>query len=246
LTTLGEACAKTGWQVHALCLMPNHFHLVVETPQANLVAGMKWFLGAYTGRFNRRHKLLGHLFSGRYKALVVDGSGTGYLQTVCDYVHLNPARAKLVRPEQKLASYRWSSLRWYLQPGRKRPEWMRVGRLLGEHGIPSDSKVGRREFGRRMELCRQSEEEPGQYKRVRRGWCLGDKKFRTELLGQMKEQVREHHYGEERAETEQGEAERIVREGLKRLGWKEADLEARWKGDVGKLKLQCGCAAKRR
>ncbi len=55
---------------------------------------MKWFLGTYTGRFNRRHKVFGHLFSGRYKALIVDGSGNGYLKTVCDYVHLNPARAK--------------------------------------------------------------------------------------------------------------------------------------------------------
>ena len=77
LATLGEACGKTGWQVHALCLMPNHFHLVLETPQANLVAGMKWLLGVYTGRFNRRHRLFGHLFSGRYKSLVVDGSGMG-------------------------------------------------------------------------------------------------------------------------------------------------------------------------
>src|SRR3990172_3051740 len=109
LTTLGEACAKTGWQVHALCLMPNHFHLVVETPQPNLVAGMKWFLGTYTSRFNRRHKLFGHLFSGRYKALVVDGSGNGYLRTVCDYVHLNPVRAKLLTAEQKLRGFAWSS-----------------------------------------------------------------------------------------------------------------------------------------
>ena len=61
--------------------MPNHFHLVVETPQPNLVAGMKWFLGTYTSRFNRRHKLFGHLFSGRYKSLIVDGSGNGYLKT---------------------------------------------------------------------------------------------------------------------------------------------------------------------
>jgi REP element-mobilizing transposase RayT len=76
LQTLGEACEKTGWHLQAWCLMPNHFHLVIETPQANLVAGMKWFLGAYTGRFNRRHKLFGHLFSGHYKALIVDGSGT--------------------------------------------------------------------------------------------------------------------------------------------------------------------------
>src|SRR5258708_169565 len=80
--TLGEACAKTSWQVHAFCLMGNHFHLVVETPQGNLVTGMKWLLGTYTGRFNRRHKLSGHLFSGRYKALVVDGSDSGYLKAV--------------------------------------------------------------------------------------------------------------------------------------------------------------------
>ena len=59
LETLGEACAKTGWQVHAYCLIGNHFYLVIETPQANLVAGMKWFLGTFTSRFNRRHKLLG-------------------------------------------------------------------------------------------------------------------------------------------------------------------------------------------
>src|SRR6266566_4069764 len=58
-STLEEACTKTEWQVHAYCLMRNHFHLVVETPQANLVAGMKWLLGVYTGRFNRRHRLFG-------------------------------------------------------------------------------------------------------------------------------------------------------------------------------------------
>src|SRR3954463_13545820 len=77
IATLARACEKTGWQVHAYCLMPNHFHLVVETPQANLVAGMKWFLGVYTSRFNRRHKLFGHLFSGRYKSLIEKGSVNG-------------------------------------------------------------------------------------------------------------------------------------------------------------------------
>ena len=82
--TLGECCAKSDWQVHAYCLMSNHFHLVLETPKPNLVAGMKWFLGTCTSRFNRRHKLFGHLFSGRYKSLIVDGSGDGYLRTVCD------------------------------------------------------------------------------------------------------------------------------------------------------------------
>ena len=81
LKTLGQACEKTDWQIHAWCLMSTHFHLVVETPRPNLVAGMKWLLGTYTNRFNRRHDLLGHLFSGRYKALLVDDSGTGYLKT---------------------------------------------------------------------------------------------------------------------------------------------------------------------
>ena len=69
LKTLAEACQKTGFQVHAYCLMRNHFHLVVETPGANLVAGMAWLLSTYTIRLNHRHKLSGHVFSGRYKAL---------------------------------------------------------------------------------------------------------------------------------------------------------------------------------
>src|SRR5271168_1345006 len=93
LETVSEACQKTAWQIHAYCLMRNHFHLVVETPQPNLVVGMKWLLGVYTKRFNIGHKECGHLFAGRYKALHVEGSGNGYLATVCDYVHLNAARA---------------------------------------------------------------------------------------------------------------------------------------------------------
>ena len=91
LETLEGTCRKTGWQVLAYCLMSNHFHLVIETPQPSLTAGMKWLLSTYTLRYNRRHKELGHLFSGRYKALIVEGGGHGYLRTVCDYVHLNPA-----------------------------------------------------------------------------------------------------------------------------------------------------------
>lgn len=73
--TLKEACQKTVWQIHTFCLMSNHFHLVIETRSASLVEGMKWWLGVYTKRFHARHKLFGHLFSGRYKALLVEGSG---------------------------------------------------------------------------------------------------------------------------------------------------------------------------
>jgi len=236
LDTLGECCAKTDWQVHALCLMPNHFHLVVETPKANLVAGMKWLLGTYTGRFNRRHKLVGHLFSGRYKSLIVEGSGSGYLRTVCDYVHLNPARAKLLSREVPLRSYRWSSYSWYVAEPTKRPVWLRVDRVFGEMGIPKDSKAGREYFQGQMEARRQAED-PRQYKDLRRGWCLGDRTFRKELLAQMVARVGQSHYGADRQETGQEKAERIVEEELRRRGWKETELERRRKGDAEKVRI---------
>ena len=158
LETLGEVCPRTGWQAHAWCLMANHFHLVVETPQPNLVEGTKWFLSTYTSRFNRRHRELGHLFSGRYKSLVVDGSGNGYLKTVCGYVHLNPARAKLLKAVEPLESFRWSSYPEYLKDPHQRPEWPRVGRLFGKWRIPQDSPAGRQEFGRMMEERRRRDD----------------------------------------------------------------------------------------
>ena len=97
IKTLAEACQKTGWQVHAFCVMRNHYHVVLETPNANLVAGMAWLQSTYTIRLNSRHQQVGHVLSGRYKAQLVEGSGNGYLRTACDYVHLNPARGQTRR-----------------------------------------------------------------------------------------------------------------------------------------------------
>ena len=236
LDTLAEACAKTHWQVQAWCLMRNHFHLVVETPEPNLVLGMKWFLGTYTGRFNRRHKLTGHLFSGRYKALIVDGSGNGYLRTVCDYVHLNPVRAKLLPDPEPLRTFPWSSYRDYLEPPERRPEWLRVDRLFGELGIPQDSPAGRKEFERRMEE-RRHQESGTDWKAVRGGWCLGPDAFREELLAQMNTRMGEHHYGLERSESSVVRAERIVKEELERVRWTEAQLQVRPKSDAMKLAI---------
>jgi REP element-mobilizing transposase RayT len=234
--TLGEACAKTGWQVHAYVLMPNHFHLVVETPQPNLVAGMKWLLGTYTSRFNRRHKLFGHLFSGRYKSLIVDGSGSGYLKSVGDYVHLNPARAKLVAADAPLRSFAWSSWPAYLLARAKRPAWLRVDRLLGEWGMPEDSPAGRQRLEQALEE-RRGTEEGEEFEPIRRGWCLGEETFREQLLTQMSERMGAEHYGEERAETAEALAELIIAEELKLGRWQEADLKTRPKGDSVKVAL---------
>jgi len=236
LKSLGEACAKTDWQVHAFCLMSNHFHLVVETPKGNLVDGMKWLLGTYTARFNRRHKLFGHLFSGRYKALFVEGSGNGYLKTVCDYVHLNPARAKLLSARQRLSAFRWSSYGEYLKERAGRPGWLRVDRLLGEHGILKDSPAGREEFEKRMEL-RRAAEDGDEFKPLVRGWCLGSEAFRAELLSQVSEQSGAEHSGEEIRESAQAKAERLVLEELKKLRWGQEELGSRRKGDEEKVRI---------
>jgi len=236
LSTLGEACAKTDWQVHAYCLMNNHFHLVVETPKANLADGMKWLLGTYTARFNRQHRLLGHLFSGRYKSLLVDQSGDGYFKTVCDYVHLNPVRAGLLQRRQPLQAFGWSSYGEYLRRPGQRVPWLRVDRLLGDMGIAADSAAGRREFRRRMEAGRQVEM-TSEYRKIRRGWCYGEEAFRRELLQQVSRQMGPHHYGQECRESAEDKALRLVAAGLKAAGWKESDLALRRKGDPVKIAL---------
>ncbi len=236
LHTLQQTCQKTAWQVHAFCLMPNHFHLVIETPRANLVDGMKWLLGTYTGRFNRRHKEFGHLFSGRYKALIVDGSGDGYLKTVCDYVHLNPWRARLRSRGQGLEAYEWSSYPWYLTTPSKRPPWLRTDRLLGQWCIVKDSPAGRATFREGMER-RCFEDVEVEFKPVERGWCLGSEAFRAELLESVRVGPGPSHYGEIVQEAVEAAAEKQLKAQLKRLGWTEAHLAARRKGDPGKVKM---------
>jgi REP element-mobilizing transposase RayT len=236
LDTLDDTCVKADWQVLAYCLMGNHFHLVVETPRGNLVSGMKWFLGTYTMRFNRRHGLSGHLFSGRYKALVVDPSKPDYLRTVCEYVHLNPVRAKLLRPSDPLESFRWSSYPSYLEQPRRRPAWLHVDRVLGGLGISADSAVGRKQFERLME-DRRREDTSDDYAGIRRGWCWGDESFRRELLAQMESRSKPGHSGVELSESGTEKAERLAREELAKLGWDEADLGERRKGDAGKIKI---------
>ena len=131
---------------------------------------MKWFLGTYTQRYNARHQLRGHVFGGRYKAVLVDTREGEYLRTVCDYVHLNPARAGLIAADDPLEQYRWSSYPHYLHPVRRQPGWLRVDRLLGEYGIQRDSAAGRREFALATETIRCEQQSPELIERIRRGW----------------------------------------------------------------------------
>ena len=113
LATLEETFEEYGLRIHAFCLMPNHYHLLVETPRANLSRAIGWFQTTYTIRFNRRHRRSGHLFQGRFKAHVVDADD--YARQLICYVHLNPVRPRdksAIVPEDRRAAleqWRWSS-----------------------------------------------------------------------------------------------------------------------------------------
>lgn len=98
LGLLGNICERVNWVCHAYCLMSNHYHLLIETPDANLSRGMRNLNGKYTQLFNRAHHRVGHVFQGRYKAIIVDADT--YLMELARYVVLNPVRAFMVdRPE---------------------------------------------------------------------------------------------------------------------------------------------------
>jgi putative transposase len=138
LTFLGQTVKRFGWSVTAWVLMSNHFHLVVQTPGANLSRGMHWLNGTYAGWFNHRHKRSGHLFQGRFDAVLVEKET--YLRELLRYVVLNPVRAKIVaRPED----YRWSSYR--ATAGlTAADEWLDLSAILDV--FDNDPAVAQREY----------------------------------------------------------------------------------------------------
>jgi hypothetical protein len=174
-----EACEKSGWLLHAFVVMNNHYHLALETPEGNLVAGMHWLQATFANRFNRLRGERGHLFQGRYKSLLVEPGAA--LGQVCHYLHLNPVRAGLV-PVQNLQNYRASSY-WHLWQ-KKRPAFLRVETALAEAGGLADTLAGRKAYA--GFLAWQTAEGPAgktkAYVSMSRGWALGTKDFKTALI----------------------------------------------------------------
>ncbi len=174
-----EACEKSGWLLHAFVVMNNHYHLALETPEGNLVAGMQWLQATFANRFNRLRGERGHLFQGRYKSLLVESGAA--LGQVCHYLHLNPVRTGLVAVED-LPTYRASSY-WHLWQ-KKRPACLRMETALAEAGGLADTPAGRQAYG--QFLAWQAAEGPAgkttAYVSMSRGWALGTKDFKTALI----------------------------------------------------------------
>lgn len=182
-----------GWRVHAWVLMSNHYHLMVETPEANLVAGMRWLQNTYTRRHNCRHRLWGRLFGDRYKAILSEGGSGYYYCSLMDYIHLNPVRAGLVRVKrgESVRDYVWSSVaKGYAVPPRRRPIW-----LAAEEGLAmaqcADTAAGRRRFVEHLDSRAREEGvragmiEPGEDRRhshLRHGWYWGSQAFAERML----------------------------------------------------------------
>ena len=126
LDSLKEVCARFNWIVHAYCLMDNHYHLLVETPESNLSLGMRQLNGVYTQRFNRKHSRVGHVYQGRFKAIIVQKEA--YLMDLARYIVLNPMRARMVRYAQQ---WPWSSYRATIglvsPQGGLNTEWLLAG-----------------------------------------------------------------------------------------------------------------------
>jgi putative transposase len=241
LFRLGKVCECHGWRVHAWVLMGNHFHLLVETPEPNLVTGMKLLLGPFSQDWNRRRLRRGHVFQGRYKSVPVNvtESEPHYFRSVADYIHLNPARAGLAGGERgRLLDYAWSSLPSHSTG--KGAVWLETGRLLNAFELAGDGR-GRRAYVNWLEARAANDDgriDDEAIKALRRGWYLGGISFRDQLLGlTRKVSSRKAPPGMAQRKFDESAAAALALEALTALGLPTMaeDLSAMRKGDLNKV-----------
>jgi REP-associated tyrosine transposase len=226
-----------GVLLHAYVLMSNHFHLIVEVPRSNLSEFMRHLNITYTGYFNRRHRRVGHLYQGRFKAIMVDADA--YLLELSRYVHLNPVRLR--KYEQcswterlrVLQSYRWSSLRGYLHV-RMREPFVVSERVLGYVG--GDTERGRQAYGRFVQ--------EGVRSGVSRPWgtavgqvVLGREEFVERFRSRFRSRV-DRERPAIRA-LNRMTPERVIHQVCRALGWKKEALRERGGGWKRALVMDC-------
>jgi REP element-mobilizing transposase RayT len=170
LAVLEEVVERFNWTVHAYCLMSNHYHMLVETPDGNLAQGMRQFNGIYTQRFNRRHQRVGHVFQGRYKAIIVQKDS--YLLELARYIVLNPVRAGMVRSAK---DWPWSSYRataGFSSP----PPWLHTDWILSAFGTHKGPALERYRI-----FVAEGKNRPSPWRQLRNQIYLGDEQFVDKL-----------------------------------------------------------------
>lgn len=170
LEVFGEVCRRYNWVCHAYCLMGNHYHILIETPESNLSLGMRQLNGVYTQRFNRSHNRVGHVFQGRFKGILVDRES--YLLELARYIVLNPVRARMVR---KAEQWRWSSYRATVGVETVRP-WLNVDWLLG--GFAKRRKAACERYRRFVE---EGKGQPSPWEKLKNQVFLGSDTFVEEV-----------------------------------------------------------------
>lgn len=220
---LFEACAKSGWVLHAFVIMRNHYHLALETPEGNLVSGMQWLQATFANRYNKLRSEHGHLFQGRYKALLVEEGGP--LGLVCHYLHLNPVRAGVL-PVERLTTYRYSSY-WYMWQPKMRPPFLRFETTLAEAGCLSDVPAGWNSYA--DHLAWQMAEGPAgkskAYVSMSKGWVLGSVSFKRTLMQDHALAALSRAWESRGAQEIREQAwEALFQQTLKTLGRRESEL----------------------
>ena len=249
LKTLSESCQSSGWWIHGYVLMKNHYHLLLETPRSNLSSGMKWLNSTYTARYNSRHKTRGHLFQGRYKALLIDGDSENYFLTVSDYIHMNPVRIGRAKTLQQLLQDPWNSAGLLTGNPHKRPAWLQWQRLYGELGHRSASRKARQDLRKHLQEQIEAVADQKDWDKIRRGWCLGSENFVQRMKDKIEGMLdrpsdQETWNGDAIDETEEQRASRLLQTGLLRWRLQHVDqlkgadrfLLAMWVQDNSRIK----------
>jgi REP element-mobilizing transposase RayT len=174
LEILGQVCERLNWAIHAYCQMGNHYHLLVETPDGNLAKGMRQLNGVYTQRFNQLHNRVGHVFQGRYKAILVQKET--YLLELSRYVVLNPVRARMVRTAR---DWVWSNYRATagMAPA---PEWLDTEWILAAFaGQIKEAQTAYRRF------VAEGKNQPSPWEDLKNQIYLGSEAFVDEMQRKM-------------------------------------------------------------
>lgn len=174
--TLGETVERFNWRLSAFMIMRNHYHLALETPDPNLVEGMHWLQSTFAIRLTRFHNQHGHVFQGRYKALLVEDAW--HHGRVCDYIHLNPVRAGVV-PAAEVGDYRSGSLwRWI---NGKAGAWLDCRELLDGLQIDAAADPWPKYVGHLIDVAATCDDDRNRGGAYSQGWAIGTAGWRKAI-----------------------------------------------------------------